>query len=148
MSLKSFEKKIDGHSVKTIAFAGREGFKIKAKLFKLIGPSLSSLGSIAPNRSGILNAEIKASTLGEMLSKLLEGIDEGDTLSFVFRLLAFTEVDGRPAWNETVFDEMFSGKFKLLYSILWFVLESNYGDFFGAGGIGSILRSAEAIPSE
>lgn len=146
MALKKSEKTIDGHSVSTVAFPGREGFKIKAKLFRLIGPALSSIGEITPDIKGLLNKEISAGMVGAMVGKLLENVDADDTLAFVFRLLQFTEVDNRPAFNEQVFDEIFSHNFKFLYKILFFVLEANYGDFFGAGGISSMFKSPEAMP--
>jgi hypothetical protein len=57
-------------------------------------------------------------------------------LSFLKTTLSRTTVNDRAVGDKVHFDEVFSGKILLLYKVLWFTLEVNFGDFFEAVGFG------------
>ncbi len=141
--IETKEKEIDGHVFSVTQFNGREGFRIKTKLIKLLAPSLAELaGGIKNFKPGkLLDAEIKGQFVGNAVSRLAEALDENEFLLFVMRIFQTTRYDGKQI-SDGLFDFEFAGNFEIVYKAISFVLEVNYGNFFGLGGIGNLMEKA------
>ena len=131
------EKTIDEHNVMVTQFPGRRALLFKTRLIKLIGPSVAQMFT-----GKSLDANVDFSVISKALDKLAENLKEDEYVKFVLDLLQCTRLDGKEI-SESVFDNEFAGNLLLMYKVLWFTLEVNYGSFFGQGGIGKILS---AIP--
>ena len=145
MSLQSKEKNIDAHLVKVIEFAARRKLLLQIKLVKLLGPALGAAAGAAKG-SGVLDAKLGPEVIGPAVQKLADALDPQAFLQLVHELLQDTWIDGKDVKTDEAFDANF-GNLAFMYKVLGFVLEVNFADFFGAGGIGSILqRFAPPLP--
>ena len=136
MGRKSQDRAI-GEGVWTVTqFPATEGLAILTRLLKLVGPAM---GALARGEAGQVE-------VGTFLAALIERLDEADTVALVKRLLKDTRKDGREVLP--VFDIEFMGNYHTLLSVLGFVLEVNYGDFFAAmNQQGSSSQGAPAAAS-
>jgi hypothetical protein len=133
------EKVIDGHTILVTQYAGRRAFEYKARLFKLMGSSIARLftGTQQFNQEAFAPA----------VDALIENIEPKALVDFLLELFCSTRIDGKEITGE-VFDMEFAGNMTLMYKILWFTLEVNYGSFFGGAGIGKILsKLKETTPA-
>jgi len=135
--IETKDKTIDNRVVTVTQFPGRRALFFKTRLIKLIGPSVTQLFT-----GKGLDLNIDLVIVAKALDKLAENLKEDEYVKFVLELLQFTRLDGQEI-NDSVFDNEFAGNLLLMYKILWFTLEVNYGSFFGQSGIGKILS---AIP--
>lgn len=133
MGRKSQDREIGGATWTVTQFPATEGLAILTRLLKLAGPAL---GAVARGEGA------KPLEVGTFVSGLVDQLDEVETVTLVKRLLRETRKDGREVLP--VFDVEFMGNYFTLLTVLGFVLEVNYGDFFGALGQGS---SAEVSPA-
>lgn len=153
MAIKTKTKEIGGYSVEVTQFTGREGFKVKTKLLKLLIPSLGALAGAVPKGSSVLDADISGEVVSRAMSAITDQLDEDDFLSFVLRMLQSTRVSVKDASGNRsmvvirpeVFDIEFAGHFEIVYEILAFVLEVNYGSFFEMGGIGTKIANIAKV---
>ena len=137
--IETKEKTIDGHNVMVTQFPGRRALLFKTRLIKLIGPSIAQMFT---GENPLDGKELDFSIIAKALDKLAETLNEDEYVKFVLDLLQYSRFDGQEI-KESVFDTEFAGNLLLMYKVLWFTLEVNYGSFFGESGIGKILS---AIP--
>jgi len=123
------EKLIDDRNIMVTSYPGRRALTNKTRLIKLLGSSVARLFS---------SDEPEFEMLGTAIDILVEKISPDELTKFMLELLCSTRIDGKEI-TETTFDNEFSGNLPLMYKILWFTLEVNYGNFFAEGGIGKIL---------
>lgn len=133
--IETKEKVIDNHSVMVTQFPGRRALFFKTRLLKLAGPALAQMFT---SEELSLDAKFDHTVIAKIIDKLAESLDENEFVRFVIDLLQCTRVDGKEI-TESEFDMLFAGNLLLMYKILWFTLEVNYGSFFGQSGIGKIL---------
>lgn len=138
------EKEIDGRRFTVTQFNGREGFKIKTKLAKMLMPCVAAItGGIDTSKvrkgGSVMDADVDGEVLAKGLSLLAEQLHEDEFLALVMRLFQSTRMDDREI-TDTVFDMEFAGDFGVVYKALAFVLEVNYGSFLAVGGIGKVMR--------
>jgi hypothetical protein len=128
--IQTKEKIIDGKTIMVTQFAGRRAVEYKARLIKLLGSSFARL----------FTADMKFafSAFTEAIDALTDRIQPGELVNFMQELLQSSRIEGKEI-TATIFDSEFAGNMPLLYKILWFVLEVNYGSFFGEAGIGKAL---------
>lgn len=148
MAIQTREKMINGRKVLVTQYPGLTALINKTKILTLVGPGLSQSG-IKELSGGTDKLDVFISIVGGIVSKLAPE----QFSSFVLELLRCTRIscDGGNLREITkeVFDTEFSGNLLLMYKTLFFTLEVNYGDFFGDGGIGKILkRTSRSIPPE
>jgi hypothetical protein len=127
------EKSIDNHVIMVTQYPGRRAFTYKARLVKLLGPSIARIFS---------NGQSDIEVMTEALDTLVARIEPDALTLFILELLCGTRIDGKEITGE-VFDNEFSGNMLLMYKILIYTLEVNYGGFFGEGGIGKILTKVK-----
>lgn len=133
MGKKSQEREIDGAVYMVTQFPATEGLAILTRLLKLAGPALGAVATGQPGAG-------RALEVGLFVARLVEKLDEAETVGLVKRLLKDTRRDGREVMPS--FDTEFMGNYMTLLRVLGFVLEANYGDFFGA-----VASSAAATSS-
>lgn len=138
--VKAVDKVIDGHEIKVVQFTAREGLSIFTKLGKLIGPALADISQIS-DLTNVKEAEL-ANRIFPALSKLLAGLSEEEFTPFILRLLRSTTID-RKEITAPIFDLEFAGNYGLLMHVVAMVLQVNYADFFGPGGIGGLVPSRQ-----
>lgn len=134
------DKLINGHTYSVTQFPARHAFMLKARLAKLLGPALAEiLASLnGVSKESILSADIDLSAISAALNKLLGAVDEQSTMDLILKLLSCTRMDGKEI-TEQLFDIEFAGNLSDVYKVLAFVIEVNYGDFFGSNGIGNLI---------
>ena len=121
--LKTETRDILGHKYVCSLFPAMHAYKLARKLFSVI---------VAPNN---IDKLIEIDSDGELILELLSECIRDDL-----------------AINRATFDTIFTGNLKELVEALKFVIEVNFGDFFGEGGIGALTDQAKAAmtmtPSE
>jgi hypothetical protein len=137
MPVKTIEKEIDGHNIKIVQFHAVRGFKIKARLYKVVIPVLSSLVDLKDLKTdkNLLDANIDFSRAFVSLGAVL---DPDVLFSLLSDLLSGAFIDGQMI-DEKVFNETFIGNYNLAYKIAYEVIQAN--GFFDLGGIGNLMKN-------
>ncbi|MFC3227330.1 phage tail assembly chaperone [Marinibaculum pumilum] len=139
------EKTIGGHEYSVTQFPAMQGLRIAVRLVKLVGPGMAKALD-GKGLAGVLDSDIGVS---DMVGALVDRLDEGTTPEFVRQLLSATVRDGRDLSDERNFNDAYAANYRELIGALGFVLEVNYGDFFGAvtAGIGAAGGRPEGTPT-
>jgi len=147
---ESKEKEIDGYKVTVTQWPARKALTTKLRLFRILGPGLSELlGGFKGNATDVLNTDINMEKFSPAIEKLLSGLDETMFLSIVCIMMSNVRVNDMEMKDENAFNVQFAGKLEVFYKIVWFVLEVNYGSFFGESGIGKLKGIVEKMtPSQ
>ena len=128
-------KQIDERSVSVTQFPARIGLKIKLRIARMIGPGLASATGML--QSGI-EAEFDSKVLAYAVGQLVDSMGNDVTVDFIVKdLMQGTRLDDKEI-NDAVFDIEFAGNYKLLYKIIGYILEVNYGSFFENLNIGNL----------
>jgi hypothetical protein len=125
--ISSKEKTILGQKYLCTQFTARRALKIKTKLFKLLGPSVSSFLGSAKGKD-FLNSEINSDLLSKSVLLLIEKLDEDYVIDLILEILSSTRRNGREI-DTALFDMEYAGNFNELFKAIVFVLEVNFGDF-------------------
>lgn len=156
------KEKIIGSAVYTVTqLPARRALKLKAKLLKMFGPALTQLFLMSQEDQEKKAEEMSPEELMGQLSispvdkykiqdmrngsfvrgvqLLVSNLDEKTFDDLCMELLQGVRRDGAELTAGAV-DQVFAGDLTSLYSVLFFVLEVNYADFFGLGGIGSLSQ--------
>lgn len=137
------EKTIDGKLVSVSQFPARRALHLKIRLIKLLGPSLAQLLAKTKNKKVDLNASLEEFT--PAIEKLTAALDPDVFVDLVLELLSMTRVGGREV--VPLFDTEYAGNLMFVYKMVWWVLEVNFGNFFGQNGIGSIMAQVNTNPA-
>jgi len=78
--------------------------------------------------------------LSEAIELLFKSMDEDGAMKLIMDLLQSTRINGQEV-NDGSFDSIFPGKYSTLFKIVGYVLEVNYGSFFGESSIGKMVKS-------
>jgi len=142
MGIEAKEKTIDGDKITVVTFGGRRGLQYKLRLIKAIGPIVPGLlsGSETKTIAGLMKTDLDFAVLGKAIEAFLLTIDDSTTFQLIIDLLSMVRVNGQDISTVTVFDDVFAANYQLLYKVLFFVLEVNYGRLFGKGGIGNLIN--------
>lgn len=141
MSLQTQERTIDGVSFSVTQFPARAGHNLQIRLGKMLLPAIgalageAALGGRQVKAQDILDAEISGANVGAALNLLADRIPDNFS-AFALELFQFTRADGREI-KPAVYDELFAGRYELVYQALAFVVEVN--GFFPLGAIGDRL---------
>ena len=110
----------------------------------MIGPGLASATGML--QSGI-EAEFDSKVLAYAVGQLVDSMGNDATVDFIVKeLMQGTRLDDKEI-NDAVFDMEFAGNYGLLYKILAFVLEVNYGSFFESLNIGQLTSKFSSLIS-
>ena len=138
------EKVIDNHKVVVTQWPARKALSTKLKLIRIIGPGLGEIASGLKGQStkGLIDSEMNLEKLTPAIEKLLSALNEETFMSLVTTLMSATRVDDLEMSIESNFDATFSGNLATFYKVALFVLEVNFGSFFGENGIGLLKAKA------
>jgi hypothetical protein len=141
------EKSIDGHKVTVSQWPARKALAIKLKLIRAVGPSLGELVSSArgDNLNAALDSNMNMDRLGSALERLLGALDEVTFMALTSDLMSGVRVDDLEMADDNNFNATFTGHLETFYKIVWFVLEVNFGSFFGESGIGKLTESVKGL---
>jgi hypothetical protein len=128
--VESKSKTIDGVNFTVTQFPARRAFAVQARLIKTLGPALGA--AVGKGVGGEVD-------LSAALQKLADNIEADTLVALAQELLASTRADGKELAGDAAFDMAFTGKLLTLYKVLAFLVEVNFADFFGAGGIGGLV---------
>jgi len=137
--IKTEEKKIDDMEVAVTQFPARFGFKMQARLLKVFGPVIGKMLGGADLKKGA-DADVNLDKLSEAIELLFKSMDEDGAMKLIMDLLQSTRINGQEV-NDGSFDSIFPGKYSTLFKIVGYVLEVNYGSFFGESSIGKMVKS-------
>lgn len=124
------DRLINGHEWKVFPYPGMYGLKIQARL----APFLTGISEIvqgllksSKTKGDLLDTDID---IGKLVKAIIENIDGEKTPKLIRDMLYGVRVDGKDAYSDKNFDEIFAANYKELYQGLYFVLEVNFGDVF------------------
>jgi hypothetical protein len=136
-------REIDGHTYVVTLFPGRRGFKLKTTLLKKLGPGLAAMIGSAKGES-VSEADLDGPALAAGVETLFANLGSPDEImSLIEKIVSMTRRDGKEITGALI-DLEFPGHFTELYKVVWFVLEVNFGDFFGGaaiGGLGGLIKA-------
>lgn len=139
MAVKTRDTTIDGHTVKVTQHPGRRALRLKSRLVKLLAPSIGTIIQQKVEKGkNLLDQEVDMTKIGEAVIALADKLDPDDFENLILEILVSTRVDGKEI-NEAAFDDLFAGEMSLMYKVVFFALQTNFGDFFVSGGIGNLL---------
>jgi len=154
---ESQTKIIDGNGVYVLPLLGETAALVFYQLQKCIAPAIvQALGAIkgaAPSADKkldikkLLGADLDIAALSSAIDSIHEKMTAQEWLSFLKTTLSRTTVNDRAVGDKAHFDEVFSGKILLLYKVLCFSLEVNFGDFFDAVGFSASTESETPKPT-
>jgi hypothetical protein len=159
-------KDISGVTFTVTPFSAVEALKLKSFLLKKFGPSLGqalgAFGGGALMEGGIGDLKLDGAAMSQAIEKLMQQLGEQEFIDLIKRLFQNVTAnlvrEGKPLQFsfiepqfETALDVVFTGQLFSIYSVILFVLEVNYPDFFYkvAPGIGMrIKKMATSGPAE
>ncbi len=161
MAIETKEKRIGDALYHVTQLPARRALRLKSKLIKTFGPSLAQLFMSYDEKTEKSHSEmtdeekldclsinpvdkyrieeIRKSSIVKGVQLLASSLDDKTFEDFVSELTQGVRRDGVEL-NSGIIDHVFAGDLLNLYSVLFFILEVNYADFFGLGGIGSQLE--------
>jgi hypothetical protein len=158
--IQTKEKVIAGACYAVTQLPARRALKLKAKLIKLFGPSITQLfltsqepEEQAPTKESpeenyscarvddVKIREIRKGSVVRGVQLLAESIEEKILDELLAELIQGVRKDGVEL-TMPIIDNTFSGQLTSLYELIWFILEVNYADFFGLASTGNLLQEA------
>ena len=150
-------EKIINESVYSVTqMPARRAIRLKAKLFKQFGAGITQFllnyderkkdknnQNVNPALHSVLQEEnlrssiLKNDCYVKAIKMISESLDEKQFDELLMEILQGVRKGGVELTREIV-DQQFAGELLTLYQVILFVLEVNYGDFFGMTNIGSL----------
>jgi len=144
--IEAKERDIDGIRVNVLQWGARKALKNKFILGKLIGPAIGKLGKILGNLENMGDetdevdlTKIDLGPIGDAFFHIMISLEENKFDKLLNMLMENVKLNEK-TYNETLFDEIFTGNLMAVYKTISFVLEVNYKDFFVNSGIGNLLE--------
>jgi hypothetical protein len=137
--IQSQERTIGGTTYKVTQLGASTGLQLLVRLTKVLGPSIGELTKTGG--ANILDA--KGDAVAGAIAKLAEHLTYEDLAHTCDVLGEFTEIlNGAKAMKLTreARELHFAGNYGELMRWIVFALEVNFGSFFGASGLGAVLR--------
>lgn len=143
--IQTKEKQIQGAIYSVTQLPARRALRLKAKLLRLFGPALAQLllpGSAQENMTGLPFTKTEAV---KAVESLIAQLDDKTFEGLVLELCQGVRKDGMEL-TESVIDIEFAGDLGTLMQVLWFVIDCNFGSFFGESGIGRLFGATAPMP--
>lgn len=145
-SLKAREKTIDGYTISVTPFPAWIAWRLKRNLVGLIGTTLIkalqnlSTKSTGKGKSKKSEYDFDLVAVGNAIEDLFDKLTEDEFEILTKRIIASTRVDNKDISNDNIFNELFAANLHVVYKILLYVLEVNYGSFLDLNGFGAVLK--------
>lgn len=140
--LKKEIKIIDGETFELTQMMATASLRLLPRLGAAMGPALSKL-SITSKDIGHLDLTMAGEAIAALTQKLTS-----DELDYIVQQLLYSlAVNGKPCepGPGKAFDIIFAGRTLLVFKLLKFALEVNYGDFFAAAGSLAVQSPAVSL---
>lgn len=153
MAIETKEKKIGDAVYMVTQLPARRALRLKAKLIKLFGPALTQFvlmaNDPAEKEKGEMTAEeaaeldatdlvdkyklrsLKRASAVKVVQFLVQGVDDRNFDELCVEILQGVRRDGVEL-IPAIIDQAFAGRLMDLYTVILFVLEVNFADFFFA----------------
>lgn len=138
--IESRTKEINGSVYTVNQMPARAALRMKARLVRLFGPSLAQL-FISDDSNLTTGISFSKDDIVKALMNLSAELNEKEFDKLCVDLLKDYVLKDDIMLNEREIDIGFAGDLLTLFQVIWFVLEVNYGTFFGGGGIGNLLEN-------
>ena len=149
MPYRTEQKIINEIEVSVGTFPAVKGLKLKFKLFKRIGPGLTTLAKgLEGSGSEFSSTNLDLSVLPEAIEKLFSGFEADEFVKIILELLQLTTIEGQTISNEDLFNVTFTGEFGFLYKVLAFVIEVNFKSFLELLPIGKGQKEGQTKPTK
>lgn len=131
MSRLTKSQTIDGTVFTVTQLPSMRSLKLMHRLMRVTGPALFKL---AGGGKSVSLKDVDLSAAGEAAQLFFGSFSDNDLEALTREILDSATVDheGRTIPLLPVFDLVMAGKVLTIFKLLWFALEVNYGDFFGA----------------
>ena len=143
--IQTKEKQIHGAIYSVTQLPARRALRLKAKLLRLFGPALAHLFLPGAGNESIAGLPFSKAEAVSAVESLMTQLDDKTFESLVIELCQGVRKDGMEL-TESVIDVEFAGDLGTLMQVLWFVIDCNFGSFFGESGIGRLFKVATPIP--
>jgi len=144
MAIETEQKTIDGITYRVMQMDAIRGLKVQTKLIKLLGPALG--------KTLLSGGEMKVAALKDKVAgHLIENFDDEEVSKFVIGLfdkgVFFVKGDEEYLVD---FKKDFTGKPFAVWKVVWFILETNFGDLLGKlmKGSSHLLKTVLKSPKE
>lgn len=136
------EKKIGQKTYKVEPMLATEAIKLQARLLRVAGPALDKLPAILGGRKAGDEAASNAAAIAAF-TDIFTRADPEEIMALV-RDVCEVAMVRRPsgAYDPVSFDGDFTGNLKEIIPVAVFVLQEQFGDFFGAA-----LANGRAVPT-
>lgn len=134
--MKTVEKSINGESYEITPFMGLHGWKLQAKLAKILAPSIrDALGALPKGKvNDLMKTEIDTGALGGAIGSFLDAIATDDPNGeLVAELLSQTQRNG-VLLGKNVINDVYAANYSEMVKALIAVVTAN--DFFGVSSFG------------
>jgi len=145
---------IEGFDVRCTQHRARAAAKLLAKVGRVVAPGLSKLGKLAAG-GDIKDADLE--DLSPAVSALFEALTDDQLDRLMGEILAHTTITMPDSSGQmrvfdlsqgVMVDEAFTGRLSLMFAVMKFALEANFGSFFAASGVlAAVARAAESQSS-
>lgn len=139
--IETKEKEINGSRYTVTQMTARRALRMKAKLLRLFGAPLAQL-FLPSGEEPIDGMAFSKDEAVKALQSLAMELDDKTFEFLIVELLKEVRKDGVEL-TESVIDLEFAGDLLTLFKVVWFVLEANFGSFFGEGGIGDLFTAPQ-----
>jgi hypothetical protein len=143
--IQTKEKQIKGAVYSVTQLPARRALRLKAKLLRLFGPALAQLLLPGGSNDSISGLPFSKAEAVRAVESLMAQLDDKTFESLVLELCQGVRKDGMEL-TESVIDVEFAGDLGTLMQVLWFVIDCNFGSFFGESGIGSLFGNIAQVP--
>ncbi|CDZ81863.1 hypothetical protein BN1013_02399 [Candidatus Rubidus massiliensis] len=143
--IETREKQIHGAVYSVTQLPARRALRLKAKLLRLFGPALAQLFLPGGSDASISGLPFSKSEAVKAVESLMAQLDDRTFENLVLELCQGVRKDGMEL-TDSVIDIEFAGDLGTLMQVLWFVIDCNFGSFFGESGIGSLFEASPAMP--
>lgn len=156
------EEQVGGFTVRVTPHGARAGARLLAKVGRAIGPALSKVVSgtqISKVRTGqeISVDDVELGDLDGAIEALFAQLTDDAVDALIVEILKCSSIvmpddSGSDRLFDlsktTEIDRAFTGRLPLMFAVMRFALEVNFGPFFGAsGGLAAFVRAAALAPS-
>ena len=143
--IQTREKQIKGALYSVTQLPARRALRLKAKLLRLFGPALAQLFLPGGNQENIAGLPFSKAEAVRAIESLMAQLDDKTFENLVLELCQGVRKDGMEL-TESVIDVEFAGDLGTLMQVLWFVIDCNFGSFFGESGIGRLFEAPASMP--
>ena len=158
--IETREKVINDCVYSVTQMPARRAIRLKAKLFKQFGAGITQFLlnyeekkkpvnyeneelNFKMRQENLKNETIKNDCYVKAIKMISESLEEKQFDELLMEILQGVRKGGVELTREVV-DQQFAGDLTTLYQVIFYVLEVNYGDFFGMTNIGSLSEELQA----